>query len=173
MIQLPDIVLDSRLHEDRNTADLVNQLLPIGFHGPPPAVAVGAGIIHIADIVNQDPAKQGPNRFRNSGKSKLGSTVPPKLELHPDPVLLFWQAALCRLVVDPDHDLALLAAMIDGDTGPAVLKALLYLTLSEFTDKLLPSVLVIRIMKQLANIQNPGMVIKSHVQTGDMEAVIL
>ena len=173
MIQLPDIVLDSRLHEDRNTADLVNQLLPIGFHGPPPAVAVGAGIIHIADIVNQDPAKQGPNRFRNSGKSKLGSTVPPELELHPDPVLFLRQAPLCRLVIYPDHNVALFAAVVDRNTGTAILEALLYFTFPEFADKLLLSVLIIRIMEQLPDIEDPCMVIESHIQAGDMKPLIL
>jgi hypothetical protein len=88
-------------------------------------------------------------------------------------MLLLGQAALRCLVINSDHDFTLLAAMINRDTGPAVLKALLYLTFSELTDKLLTSVLVVRIIKQLPDIQYPGMVIKSHIQTGDMEAVIL
>lgn len=173
MVQLPDIVLHSRLHKERDPRDLVNQIRPIGFHRPPPAVTVGAWIIYIADIIDQDPTEQGANGLRDSGKGKLSGPLPPELKLHPDPMLLFRQIALCCLVVDPDHDLTLLAAVVDRNAGTAILEAFLNLTFPEFADKLLLPILVICVMEQLPNIQYPGMVIKSHVQTGNMESVIL
>lgn len=173
MIQLPDIVLDSRLDKDRDPPGLVDQICPVGFHRPPPAVTVGAGIIHIANIIDQDPTEQNANGLRDSGKSKLRCPFPPELQLHPNPVLLFWKTALRCLVVDPDHDLALLAAMVDRNAGAAILKTFFNLTFPEFTDKLLSPILVIRVMKQLPDIQDPGVVIKGHIQTSDMKPVIL
>ena len=173
MVQLSDVVLHSRLDKERDPPDLVDQIRPIGLHRPAPAVAVGTRIIHITDIVDQDPAEQGPNGFRDGGESKLSSPFPPELELHPDPVLLLRQAPLCRLVIYPDHNVALFAAVVDRNTGTAILEALLYFAFPEFADKLLLSVLIIRIMEQLPDIEDPGMVIESHIQAGDMKPLIL
>lgn len=57
MVQLSDVVLHSRLDKERDPPDLVDQLRPIGLHRPAPAVAVGAWIIYITDIVDQDPTE--------------------------------------------------------------------------------------------------------------------
>ena len=57
MIQLPDVVLHSRLDKERDPPDLVDQLRPIGLHRPAPTVAVGTWIIYITDIVDQDPTE--------------------------------------------------------------------------------------------------------------------
>ena len=173
MVQLPDVVLHSRRNKERDPPGLVDQILPIGLHRPAPAVAVGTRIIHITDIVDQDPAEQGPNGLRNRSKRELSSPVSPELELHPDPVLFLRQAPLCRLVIYPDHNVALFAAVVDRNTGTAILEALLYFTFPEFADKLLLSVLIIRIMEQLPDIEDPCMVIESHIQAGDMKPLIL
>ena len=57
MVQLPDVVLHSRLDKERDPPGLVDQILPIGLHRPAPAVAVGTWIIYITDIVDQDPTE--------------------------------------------------------------------------------------------------------------------
>lgn len=88
-------------------------------------------------------------------------------------MLLFWQTALRCFVVDPDHNLTLLAAMVDRNAGAAIFKTFFNLTFPKFTDKLLSPILVIRVMKQLPDIQDPGVVIKGHIQTSDMKPVIL
>ncbi len=182
MIQLPDVVLHSRLDKERDPPDLVDQIRPIGLHRPAPAVAVGTWIIHITDIVDQDPAEQGPNGFRDGGESKLSSPFPPELELHPDPVLGFGQTAFCCFVIDPDQNITAFTAMVNCNTRTTIIKFLFNLTLSKFTNKLLLYYFIITIFfisafvgvpKQLVDVQDPSMVVKSHIQAGDMKALIL
>ena len=182
MVQLPDVVLHSRRNKERDPPGLVDQIRPIGLHRPAPAVAVGTRIIHITDIVDQDPAEQGPNGFRDGGESKLSSPLPPELELNPDPVLGFGQTAFCCFVIDPDQNITAFTAMVNCNTRTTIIKFLFNLTLSKFTNKLLLYYFIITIFfisafvgvpKQLVDVQDPSMVVKSHIQAGDMETLIL
>lgn len=103
----------------------------------------------------------------------MRSPVPPELEFHTDPVLRFWQSPLCRLVINTDHNIALLAAMIDGNAGTAIFETFLNFAFPELADELLSPTLVVCVIKQLPDIQYSGMVIKGHIQAGDMETLIL
>ena len=77
----------------------------------------------------------------------MRSPVPPELEFHTDPVLRFWQSPLCRLVINTDHNIALLASMIDGNTGTAIFETFLNFAFSKLADELLSPILVIRVIK--------------------------
>lgn len=103
----------------------------------------------------------------------MSSPLPPELKLHSDPVLGVRQVSLSRFVIDPDHDITLLAAMIDRDSRTAIFKALFYLTAPKFTDKRLTFLLVVRVMEQLPDIQNPGMIVKGYIKPGNIESIIL
>lgn len=100
VVQLSDVVFNPRLDVETNPAYLVNQVLPVRLHGPPPAVAVRSGIIDIPDVVHQHAPEQLPDRLLGEAE-RLRSLVP-ELQLHPDPVLVLRQAAFCRLVVNTD-----------------------------------------------------------------------
>lgn len=60
-------------------------------------------------------------------------------------------------------------------TWPPVFESLVNIPYAKLTDKVLYFILLllIRITKYLPDIQYPGMVIKSHIQTSNMETVIL
>lgn len=79
-------------------------------------------------------------------------------------MLAFRQSPFRRFIIDTDQNRALLAAMVDRDTGTAILKLFLNLGRAELTDKLLFSILIIRVSEKLLDVQNPGMVIKGNIQ---------
>ena len=58
--------------------------------------------------------------------------------------------------------------MVNRDSGPSVLKLLFYPGLSELAYELLFPVLVVTVAEKLLDIQNTGMIIKGHVQPGDV-----
>ena len=168
---MPDVVLYSRLHVEPNPAHLLNQVLPIGFHGPPPAVAVCSGIIDVTDIVHQDTPEPDANRL--PGEAECLRPLVPELQLHPDPVLVLRQAPLCRFVVNTNQDRALFAAVVNRNPWPSVFELLFNPGLSELAHKLLLPVLVVAVPEKLPDIQDAGMVVKSHVQPGHMVALPL
>lgn len=87
IVQLPDVILDPRLDVEPDPAHLLDQVLPVGLHGPPPAVAVCSGVVDVPDIVHQHAPKQDADGGRVEAK-RLCSLVT-KLEFYPDPVLPF------------------------------------------------------------------------------------
>lgn len=167
-IQLADVVFYSRLHIEPDPAHLLDQVLPIGFHRPPPAVTVRPRIIDVPNIVHKHASEQDADRSRI--KAKRLRPLVPELQLHPDPMLLIRQATLCGFVINANQDCALFTAVIDRDPGPSILKLLFNPGLAKFTDKLLLPVLVITVPEKLLDIQDAGVVIKSHIQTAHMIA---
>lgn len=165
-LQLPDIIFNSRLHVKPNPAYLLNQIFPVVFHGPPPAVAVRPWVIDVANIVHQHAPEQHADRSRV--KAKRLRPLVPELELHPDPVLVLRQAPFCRFVINANQDRAFLTAVINRDSGPPVLKLLFYPGFAKFAHKLLFPVLVVTVAEKLLDIQDTGMIIKGHVQPGDV-----
>ena len=63
--------------------------------------------------------------------------------------------------------------MVNCDSGPSVLELLLNPGLSELADELLLPVLVVTVAEKLLDIQDTGMIIKGHVQPGDVVALPL
>lgn len=100
VVQLSDVVFNPRLDVETNPAYLLDQVLPVRFHRPPPAVAVCSGIIDIPDIVHQYAPEQYADRLLGEAE-RLRSLVP-ELQLHSDPVLIFRQVPFCRFVVNTD-----------------------------------------------------------------------
>lgn len=165
-VQLSDIILYSRLHIEPNPANLINQIFPVIFHGPSPTVAVCPWVIDVADVVYQDAPEQHANRSRV--KAERPRPLVPELKFHPDPVLVFRQAPFCRFVINANQDRAFLAAVVNCDSRPSVLELLLNPGLSELADELLLPVLVVTVAEKLLDIQDTGMIIKGHVQPGDV-----
>ena len=165
-VQLSDIILYSRLHIEPNPANLLNQIFPVIFHGPPPAVAVCPWIVDVANVVHQHTPEQDANWSRV--KAERLCPLVSELEFHPDPVLVFRQAPFCRFVINANQDRAFLAAVVNRDSRPPVLKLLFYPGLAKFTHKLLSPVLVVTVAEKLLDIQDTGMIIKGHVQPGDV-----
>lgn len=170
VIQLPDVVFDPRLDIEPDPAHLLDQVLPVGFHGPPPAVAVRPWIVDVPDIVHQHAPEQDADRGRV--KTERLCPLVPKLELHPDPVLSLRQAPLCRLVVNTNQNGALFTAMVDRNPRPSVIELLLNPGFPELTDKLLLTVLVIRIPEKPLDVQDTAVVVKGHIKPGHMEAAV-
>ena len=77
----------------------------------------------------------------------MSRPLPPELELYPDPVLGIREVSLSSFVIDTDHDVTMLAAVIDRDPWPAIFKTLLYLAFPKLTDELLPLVLIVCVME--------------------------
>lgn len=168
IVQLGDVVLNPRPDVEPNPAHLLNQVLPVGLHRPAPAIAVRPRIVDVPDIVHQHAPEEDADGGRVEAE-RLRSLIP-KLNLYPDPVLVLRKAALCRLVVNADQDSALLTAMVDRDPRPSVVELLLNPGFSKLTDKLLLTVLVIRIPEKLLDIKNTAVVVKGHIKPGHMEA---
>lgn len=169
-VQLSDVVLDTWLNIEPNPAHLLDQVLPVGFHGPPPTVAICSWIINVPDIVHQHTPEEHADRLL--GEAKRLRPFVPKLKLHSDPMLIFRQAPFCRLVINANQDSALFTAMVDRDSRPTVIKLLLYFGFAKFADKLLLPILVVRIPEKPLDVQNAGMIIKGHVKPGHMKAAV-
>ena len=58
--------------------------------------------------------------------------------------------------------------MVNRDSRPPVLKLLFYPGLAKFAHKLLFPVLVVTVAEKLLDNQDTGMIIKGHVQPGDV-----
>ena len=87
-VQLSDIILYSRLHIEPNPANLLNQIFPVIFHGPPPAVAVCPWIVDVANVVHQHTPEQDANWSRV--KAERLCPLVSELEFYPNPVLVLW-----------------------------------------------------------------------------------
>nr|WP_300688266.1 hypothetical protein [uncultured Oscillibacter sp.] len=166
-VQLSDIILYSRLHIEPNPANLLNQIFPVIFHGPPPAVAVCPWIVDVANVVHQHTPEQDANWSRV--KAERLCPLVSELEFHPNPVLVFRQAPFCRFVINANQDRAFLAAVVNCDSRPSVVKFFPNSVFAKSAHKFLTS----GIIKHSVNIQDTGMIIKGHVQPGDVVALPL